>query len=71
MLDKNEFRAIIARHGENQGDVALAIGMSPVTLSAKLNGNQEFKRCEIELMALRYNMTAEDVRRIFFTEVSA
>lgn len=71
MIDKNEFRSVIAKSGDTQGDVALAIGMSPTTLSAKLNGTLEFRRSEIELVALRYNLTAEDIRRIFFNQVGA
>ena len=71
MLDKNEFRSAIAKIGKSQGDVANDLGMSPTTLSAKVNGGQDFKRGEIEMMALKYCLNAEDVRRIFFSEIGA
>ncbi|MBR5678019.1 MAG: helix-turn-helix transcriptional regulator [Paludibacteraceae bacterium] len=72
MLNKNEFKSIMAKHGDRQEDIALAIGMSPATLSSILNGGRrEFRRNEIELMAIRYNLTGEDLRRIFFTNVVA
>lgn len=71
MLDKNELRAALARRGERQNELAKVLGMSPSTLSAKINGAMDFKRNDIELMAVRYNLTMDDVRRIFFTEIGA
>ena len=70
MLDKNEFKAVVIRNGDRQEDVALAIGMSPQTLSSILNGRREFRRNEIELMTLRYKLSAEETQRIFFAENS-
>lgn len=72
MLNRNEFKAMLARNGDRQEDAALAIGMSAQTMSSIVTGGRrEFRRGEIELLALRYNLTIEDVRRIFFTEIGA
>lgn len=66
MFDKNEFKAMLAKNGENQGDLANTLGLTSSGLSVKVNGTVDFKRNEIELMILRYNLSPEDVQRIFF-----
>ena len=71
MLDKNAFKAAIVGHGDRQEDLAQALGMSPATLSAKINGTQDFRRHEIERIATRYNLTIQEAGRIFFTDIVA
>ena len=66
MFDKNELKAMLARNGENQGDLANMLGLTSSGLSVKVNGIVDFKRNEIELMILRYKLSPEDVQRIFF-----
>lgn len=66
MFDKNEFRSMLAKNGDNQGDLANMLGLSSSGLSVKVKGTVDFKRNEIELMILRYNLSPEDVQRIFF-----
>lgn len=68
---KQELKAVMARYGDRQEDLAEALGISPPTLSDKINGKVDFWRAEVEVIALRYNLTAEDIRRIFFTRVVA
>lgn len=63
---KQELRAIIVRNGECQEDLAAALGITPGTLSKKMNGDSVFTQPEIENIALRYQLTAEDIQRIFF-----
>lgn len=70
-MNKQELRAAMARYGDRQEDLAGALGMSPPTLSDKINGKVDFWRAEIEIIALRYKLTAEDIIRIFFTNVFA
>lgn len=66
-MNKQELRAVMARYGDRQEDLAGALGMAPPTLSDKINGKVDFWRAEIEAIALRYKLTAEDIVRIFFT----
>lgn len=70
-MNKNELKALMAKHGDRQEDLAAYLGKSIMTISAKINGETDFKRVEIENIALRYNLTAEDIQRIFFTRTVA
>lgn len=66
MLDKNELKAAMARYGDRQEDLANTLGLTASGLSVKVNGTVDFKRNEIELIMLRYNLNPEEVQRIFF-----
>lgn len=66
MLDKNELKAAMARYGDRQENLATTLGLTASGLSVKINGTVDFKRNEIELIMLRYNLTPEEVQRIFF-----
>ena len=65
-MNKNELKAVMVKHGDRQEDLAAYLGKSIMTISAKINGETDFKRAEIEQIALRYNLTADDIQRIFF-----
>lgn len=65
---KNELKAMMALHGDTQEDLAKFLEKTPQSISSKINGTQEFKRPEIEKIAIRYQMTAEDIQRIFFAK---
>lgn len=56
--------------GDKQADLAEYIGLSPQRLNAKLNGTDgaEFTRPEIAKIIKRYDLTAEEVMLIFFTD---
>ena len=71
MTDKKEFRAEMVRFGDRQEDLAAALGMSTVTLSAKINGERDFTQGEITLIAMRYSLTAEAIMRIFLPSLSS
>ena len=70
-MNKNELKAIMAKHGDRQEDLAAYLGKSIMTISAKINGETDFKRTEIENIALRYSLTADDIQRIFFARTVA
>ena len=63
---KQELRAVMIRYGDRQRDLATALGIAPATLSKKMNGESVFTQPEIELIAMRYKLTADDIQRIFF-----
>lgn len=68
MFLKRELKAVMIRNGDRQSDLAAAIGMSDAVLSSRLNGATMFTQPEIEKIALRYKLTADDIQRIFFAE---
>lgn len=71
MLNKKEFKSAIARYGDRQEDLANALGTTSALLSQRINGKIEFRRNEIEMIIARYNLSPDDIQRIFFaSEVS-
>lgn len=65
-MNKNAFKAVMIYHGDDQKAVADAIGVSPQTVSDKLNGITDFKQSEIQTLAERYKLTPAQVDEIFF-----
>lgn len=63
---KQELRAVMVKNGDRQEDLAAALDVTPATLSKKMNGESVFTQPEIEIIAIRYKLTAEDIQRIFF-----
>lgn len=68
MFDKNELKAAMARFGDKQDDLANVLGLSSSGLSVKINGSVDFRRNEIELIMLRYKLSSDETRRIFFAD---
>ena len=69
-MNKQELKAEMARHDDRQEDLAEALGMTPATLSARMNGAVEFKPSEIEAIGLRYGLYAERICAIFLPALS-
>lgn len=66
MLNKDKLRAVISAHGENQGVLAGALGITRVTLCRKINERHgEFWLSEINAIAERYKLTTEQIGEIF------
>lgn len=63
---KQELKAEMARHEDRQEDLAKALGISTSALNLKVNETTPFRQPEIEKIALRYDLSAEDIQRIFF-----
>lgn len=68
MFDKNELKAVMARFGDKQEDLANALGLSSAGLSNRINGFTDFRRNEIEIIIMRYKLSPDDVKRIFFAD---
>ena len=68
MINKLELKAVMVRYGDRQEDLADAIGISLSALNMRINGSIPFRQPEIEKIALRYNLSAEDIQRIFFAQ---
>lgn len=56
--------------GDTQSDLAQALGLSLARTNAKINETDgaEFTKREITIIKIRYQLTAEEVDQIFFTE---
>lgn len=55
-------------HGDNQGTLAEALGISRPSLSAKIHGKRDFSQSEILFIKNRYNLKAKAVDDIFFSK---
>lgn len=59
----------MALHGDNQGELAIALGITKQTMSNKMIGKTEFKQSEIDGIAKRYQLNSDEIKQIFFNEV--
>lgn len=69
-MNKNMLRSVMALNGDNGGDLAECLGISRARLSAKMNerAGAEFNQGEIYKIKERYNLNADDVVNIFFSQ---
>ena len=69
-MNKNEFISVMKKYGDNQSDVAAYIGISLQRFNAKLNetGGAEFTQGEIQKVKEKYNLSSEEVNKIFFED---
>ena len=68
-MKKEVLRSIMVLHGDTNKDLANFLGISEQSVSNKINENgTEFKQGEIVLIKARYDLTSEQVDRIFFAE---
>ncbi len=68
-MNKALLRSVMALHGDTNKNLADYLGISEQSVSKKINENDtEFKLGEIRMIKARYNLTREQVDRIFFAE---
>jgi predicted transcriptional regulator len=68
-MKKELLRSIMVLHGDTNKDLADYLGISEQSVSNKINENgTEFKQGEIGRIKARYNLTSDQVDRIFFAE---
>ena len=70
-MNTTELEVVMLRHNDTGVELAKALSISPQTLSSKKNGSAEFTQGEISQIKERYNLTADDIMRIFFTDFSS
>ena len=62
-------KSVMTLHGDNIKTLAEYLGKTPQMISRKINeDNAEFRQGEIALIKERYNLTAEQVEEIFFSQ---
>lgn len=67
-MNKELLKYHMAKHGDTAADLASCLGISRVSLSKKMNGNDaEFKQREIQMIAGRYSLDSQEITNIFFT----
>lgn len=66
-MKKELLRSIMVLHGDTNKDLADYLGITEQSVSNKINENgTEFKQGEIGRIKTRYNLTSDQVDRIFF-----
>lgn len=68
-MNKKALRSIMVLHGDTNRDLAELLGKTVQSVSAKMNEKgAEFTQGEIVKIRDRYNLTAEQIATIFFTQ---
>ena len=67
--DAKLLKATMCLHGDNIRNFCHDTGKQESNMGMKIRGNREFRQSDMELFIRRYNLTAEDVMRIWFPDV--
>lgn len=69
-MNKNELGAAMALYGDTGKTLSEALGISQQRFSCKRNekNGAQFNQNEIKFIKMRYNLTPEEVDRIFFAK---
>lgn len=68
-MKKELLRSIMVLYGDTNKDLADYLGITEQSVSNKINENgTEFKLGEIRMIRTRYNLTSDQVDRIFFAK---
>lgn len=66
MLNIKKFRSVLILKGITYKDIAELLNINVTTLYRKLNGESDFYRNEIDIIAKHLKLTLEEVEEIFF-----
>lgn len=68
-MNKELFRSVMVLHGDTNKTLAAFLEISEQSVSNKINENgTEFRKNEIAKIKRRYNLTCDQVDRIFFAD---
>lgn len=67
-MDKNLLIYHMKTYGDTSEELANAIGINPITLRRKMNGHYEFTSGEIKTIAGRYQLSADEIVKIFLSD---
>lgn len=67
-MDKKELESIMKKHGDTQESLATYLGISRGCFNNKINERNEASFTQPEIMAMKrkYDLSSEDIGRIFF-----
>ncbi len=65
-MNANLLRSKMALHGDMQVDLAKDLNITAMGLSNKMNQKNDFKQSEIDFIAKKYDLTADEIKEIFF-----
>ena len=65
-MDMNLLKYFMGRHGDNQAELAKALGLPQSALSERMNGRRSFRQNEMDTIRKRYGLTAQDMQNVFF-----
>lgn len=68
-MNKAELESVMKLYGDTGISLSAYLGIARTTFSAKINetNGAEFTQSEIMMIKEKYNLSADDVDRIFFT----
>lgn len=70
-MNSNEMKAAMKRNNDTQQQLAEALGLHLSGVNSRINGHTDFRASEISKIVRRYNLTVDDVSRIFFNETAS
>ena len=68
MFDKEKLKQAMDDHGDTNKALAVFLGMTASNFSTIWNGRQQFQKKHMILIAVRYNLTPQDVWEIFLQD---
>lgn len=63
-----EMKAIMKRNDDTQEKLAEFMNMEVSSINSRINGKIEFRASEIVKIKKRYNMSLEEIDKIFFND---
>lgn len=68
MFNKEKLKQAMVTHGDTNKALASFLGMTASNFSTIWNGRQQFQKKHMILIAVRYNLTPQDVWEIFLQD---
>lgn len=66
-MNSLEMKVTMTRNEDTQEKLAAALGLKISGISARINGKVDFRASEIEKIRARYNLSNDELVKIFFT----
>ena len=66
-MNSLEMKVAMKRNEDTQEKLAEALGLQIFGVSARINGHIDFRTSEIEKIRERYNLSDDELVKIFFT----
>ena len=67
-MNSLEMKVAMKKNEDTQEKLAEALGLQISGINARINGKTDFRASEISKIRKRYNLTPEEVCKIFFSQ---